>query len=58
MHINGYHIKTDDSEIFNPIRINWPYANTKGTVLVTPHIVLQQKRKSSRHWNIFNKHLK
>lgn len=31
MHINSYHIKTDDSEIFNPIRINWSYASTKGT---------------------------
>lgn len=27
-------------------------------VLVTPNIVLQPKRKSSRRWNIFNKQLK
>lgn len=43
MHINGYHIKTDDSEIFNPIRINWPYANKKGTVVVTPDNPLTAK---------------
>lgn len=53
MHINGYHIKTDDSEIFNPIRINWPYSNTKGTVLVTPNIVLRQKHKKGLELEYF-----